>query len=316
MPVKNKKLQEVKALKITNLSKTYASGTQALKNINLEISEGEFFALLGANGAGKTTIIGIITDLVKKTNGEVEIFGVNIDKNFDKAKTYIGVVPQEFNFNMFENIVDIVVQQAGYYGIPYAQALPRANQILDDLGLKDKKQAKAMELSGGMKRRLMIARGLIHKPKLLILDEPTAGVDVELRIGMWNYLSKLNKKEKVTILLTTHYLEEVEQLCNRAAIIKNGEIIKQDKVKNLLRSLDRETFVAEIDNPKELKKIDIKNTNFAEFKVVGEDLEITLEKDKTMNNLFSYLSKKKINVLSIRPKGNRLEELFLSVLRD
>jgi ABC-2 type transport system ATP-binding protein len=306
------------ALKITDLVKTYKGGVQALKGINLEIKKGEFFALLGANGAGKTTTIGIATDLVNKTSGKVEIFGVDIDKNFDKAKNFIGVVPQEFNFNMFEKVIDIVVQQGGYYGIPRGEAVERAHQILEELGLGDKKQAKAMALSGGMKRRLMIARALIHQPKLLILDEPTAGVDVELRHGMWDYLTRLRQEQGVTILLTTHYLEEVEQLCEKAAIIKEGKIIKEDTVKNLLKSLDHEVYVLESNEsiPELEKKVANIKSDFADIKVVGEDLEATLENKNTVNELFELINKAGISIIGMRPKGNRLEELFLSVLRD
>jgi len=307
------------ALKINNLQKTYDNGVQALKGISLDIEKGDFFALLGANGAGKTTIIGIITDLVKKTGGEVEVFGNNIDNAFNEAKKYIGVVPQEFNFNIFEKVIDIVTQQAGYYGISRNIAKPRAVQILKDLGLGDKIDQVSRNLSGGMKRRLMIARALVHQPKLLILDEPTAGVDVELRKGMWEYLVDLNQNQGVTILLTTHYLEEVEQLCRNAAIIKEGKIIKQDSVKNLLKSLNNQTFIAEIVDPvpSDLsEKITDIGTDYASFKVVDEDLEIVLDKDKNMNTIFQLLDKKNIEIDSIRPKGNRLEELFLEVLNS
>lgn len=306
--------QKKSALKITNLEKTYKNGVKALKGIDLEIAEGEFYALLGANGAGKTTTIGIITDLVNKTAGKVEIFGVDIDQNFSKAKTFVGVVPQEFNFNQFEKVIDIVIQQAGYYGIPKKEAEKKANKILEDLGLDDKKQAMSRTLSGGMKRRLMIARALIHSPKLLILDEPTAGVDVELRYGMWQYLLNLKQSEKMTLLLTTHYLEEVEQLCDKAAIIVDGKIIKQDKVKNLLKSMDFETYILETEkNPKELEA-KLKKISNLEFKINPEDVEIVLEKKQSINQLFAKLSQNEIKVLSLRPKSNRLEELFLRVV--
>lgn len=211
------------ALSIKNLTKTYANGTQALNGITLEVPEGDFFALLGPNGAGKTTIIGVVTGLVNKTAGSVSVFGHDIERDTEKAKIQIGVVPQELNFNIFEKPIDIVVNQAGYYGIPRSIALPRAEQLLRDLGLYEKKDGKAMELSGGMKRRLMIARALVHAPRFLILDEPTAGVDVELRRSMWDYLRTLTKGG-ITILLTTHYLEEAEQLCKHVAIINKGEI--------------------------------------------------------------------------------------------
>lgn len=221
------------ALKITDLQKTYASGTVALGGVSLEVPQGDFFALLGPNGAGKTTIIGISTGLVTKTGGSVEVFGHDIDREPEKAKTFIGLVGQEINFNPFERPVDIVVNQAGYYGIPRAEALPRARQLLGDLGLGDKADGQAMQLSGGMKRRLMIARALVHKPRFLILDEPTAGVDVELRRGMWEYLKKLTA-EGLTILLTTHYLEEAEQLAKHVAIINKGKIIAGGTMEEIL----------------------------------------------------------------------------------
>lgn len=222
-----------KALEITGLTKTYASGTEALKGVNLSIEEGDFFALLGPNGAGKTTLIGILTSLVTKTSGEVRVFDTSIDQNPSLTKTYIGLVPQEFNFNIFAKVIDIVVGQAGYYGIPRAQALLEAEQLLKDLGLWEKRNEKAQSLSGGMKRRLMIARGLVHRPKLLILDEPTAGVDVEMRHHMWEFLRKLNESG-VTIVLTTHYLEEAEALCRNVAMINKGEIQIHEPMKALL----------------------------------------------------------------------------------
>ena len=221
------------ALKITNLKKTYANGVEALKGVSLEVPEGDFFALLGPNGAGKTSIIGITAGLVNKTSGTIEVFGHDVDKEPEVAKTYIGLVGQELNFNPFEKPLDIVVNQGGYYGIPRAEALPRAEQLLKDLGLGDKMHGTGMQLSGGMKRRLMIARALIHKPKFLILDEPTAGVDVELRRGMWDYLRKLTA-EGLTVLLTTHYLEEAEQLAKRVAIINKGQIIVNDTIEKVL----------------------------------------------------------------------------------
>ncbi len=223
----------MKALSIKNLTKTYGNGVQALKGISLDIPEGDFFALLGPNGAGKTTIIGITTGLVNKTSGTIEVFGHNIDKETEISKTFIGLVGQEINFNPFERILDTVVNQGGYYGIPRSEAIPRARQLLSDIGLGDKIEHNSMELSGGMKRRLMIARALIHRPKFLILDEPTAGVDVEMRRGMWDYLRKLTGSG-VTILLTTHYLEEAEQLAKRVAILNKGQIIVNDTIENVL----------------------------------------------------------------------------------
>lgn len=230
----------IPALEIQHLKKTYQSGTVALKGVSLTVPEGDFFALLGPNGAGKTTIIGIVTSLVNKTGGTVNVFGHDIDKEFEKAKMNIGLVGQEVNFNPFEKPIDIVVNQAGYYGIPRSVALPRAEKLLSDLGLKDKMRGRAMELSGGMKRRLMIARGLVHNPRFLILDEPTAGVDVELRRGMWDYLRTL-QKEGLTILLTTHYLEEAEQLCKHVAIINKGEIVAQGTMEEVLAQHDTGT---------------------------------------------------------------------------
>ncbi|HWP61745.1 MAG TPA: ABC transporter ATP-binding protein [Candidatus Paceibacterota bacterium] len=221
------------ALSIKNLKKTYGSGTVALQGVSLEIPEGDFFALLGPNGAGKTTIIGIATGLVNKTSGSVEVFGHDIDKETEKAKTFIGLVGQEINFNPFEKLIDTVVNQGGYYGIPRSEALPRAKQLLTDLGLGEKMNGPSMQLSGGMKRRLMIARALIHQPKFLILDEPTAGVDVELRRGMWDYLRKLTA-QGLTVLLTTHYLEEAEQLAKHVAIINKGQIVVNDTIQNVL----------------------------------------------------------------------------------
>jgi ABC-2 type transport system ATP-binding protein len=296
------------AIQINNLSKVYSNGTKALQDINLEIEQGDFFALLGANGAGKTTIIGVMTSLVNKTAGTVKISGVDIDQNFALAKTYIGVVPQEFNFSIFEKVIDIVVNQAGYYGIPFDIATKRATEVLTKLGLKDKMQVVARTLSGGMKRRLMIARALIHEPQILVLDEPTAGVDVELRIGMWEYLNELNANG-VTILLTTHYLEEVEQLCKNAAIIKSGQIVKQDTVRNLLTSLDQETYHVEVDDSNK-----IKNLPQGVSKLDDHTFEAIIQKGQGLNSIVSTLDQSKIQVLGIRPKGNRLEELFLSVI--
>jgi ABC-2 type transport system ATP-binding protein len=223
------------ALTITDLRKTYTNGVEALKGVNLTVQAGDFFALLGPNGAGKTTLIGIVTSLVNKSSGEAVIFDASIEKDPSRAKTYIGVVPQEFNFNIFEKVINIVLTQAGYYGMSRAEALPRAEQLLKDLGLWDKRNTPSQQLSGGMKRRLMIARGLIHNPKLLILDEPTAGVDVEMRLGMWDFLRKLNK-EGTTIILTTHYLEEAEELCRNIAIINHGQIVVNKSMQELLDS--------------------------------------------------------------------------------
>ena len=307
------------AIQINDLNKTYSNGTQAIKNISLNIEEGDFYALLGANGAGKTTTINIMTSLVNKTAGTVKIFGVDIDKNFSEAKRYIGVVPQEFNFSIFEKVLDVVVNQAGYYGIPFDIAKPRAIEILTRLGLGNKLDTVSRALSGGMKRRLMIARALIHQPRLLILDEPTAGVDVELRLGMWDYLREMNEQNGVTILLTTHYLEEVEQLCKNAAIIKEGEIVKQDTVRNLLNSLDEEIYQVEINDTAQLitklAKANPSSQISDKIKIVDDHiLELVIKKNEGLNEAIAVFSMANIKILAIRPKGNRLEELFLNVI--
>ena len=242
-------MSDVPALSIQNLSKTYGNGFSALKEVNLTVPQGGFFALLGPNGAGKSTMIGIISSLFKPTTGSVEIFGTDLLANPSLAKQYLGVVPQEFNFNQFEKVEDILITQAGYFGIPAKEAKPRAKRLLTALGLWDKRNNKSRELSGGMKRRLMIARALIHKPKLLILDEPTAGVDIELRRSMWEFMQQINIEEKTTIILTTHYLEEAEQLCKRIAILDHGEIRINTEMKDLLAQLSVETFVFDLDTP-------------------------------------------------------------------
>ncbi len=235
----------IAAIEVIDLVKTFKSGCRALKGVSLTVQEGDFFALLGANGAGKTTLINILTGLVNKNSGTVKVFGHDIDKDFSSAKNCLGVVPQEFNFHMFENVMDIVVNQAGYFGVEHKVAVRDAQEILKKVGLWDKRSAMARTLSGGMKRRLMVARGLIHHPKILILDEPTAGVDVELRIGMWEYLREINRLG-TTIILTTHYLEEVEQMCRNAAIIKEGEIVRLDSVKQLMQGQKLEKIFLEI----------------------------------------------------------------------
>lgn len=300
-------MSKINAVKIQNLTKTYATGTQAVKNVNLEIESGDFFALLGANGAGKTTIIGIMTGLVNKTGGSVEIFGHDTERDTIAAKQLVGVVPQEFNFNMFEKVIDIVVNQAGYYGIPANIATPRAIEILTKCGLGDKINTVSRTLSGGMKRRLMIARALIHQPRLLVLDEPTAGVDVELRLGMWEYLNDLNQNHGVTILLTTHYLEEVEQLCKNAAIIKSGEIVKLGTVRELLNSLEQESYTIEVDNAVETNGLTL---------IDEHTFEVSIKKNEGINPIVDILTNAGIKVLGIRPKGNRLEELFLNVINN
>lgn len=296
------------AISIKNLTKTYRNGIKALKSIDLQINKGDFFGLLGANGAGKTTIIGILTGIVKKSGGTIEIFGNNIDTNHSIAKKMIGVVPQEFNFSIFEKVINVVTQQAGYFGIPRKEALKNAEKILKTMNLWNKKNNPAMSLSGGMKRRLMIARALINTPQLLILDEPTAGVDVELRHDMWDYLKKINK-EGCTILLTTHYLEEAEQLCKNIAIIKEGEIIKQDSVINLVKSLETQTYVLTVNTIDDGKNIPGYN-----FKIVDKNtIEVDLGMYKNLNELIYLMSENGITIQDIRPKGNRLEQLFLNM---
>jgi ABC-2 type transport system ATP-binding protein len=298
------------ALSISNLCKTYTSGLEALSGISFDVQEGEFFALLGPNGAGKTTTIGIITSLVTKTDGTVKVFGIDIDDNFPAAKRLIGIVPQEYNFSIFEKVQDIVTQQAGYYGIPRIEALRNSEKYLKKLGLWDKRDVAARELSGGMKRRLMIARGLIHEPRLLILDEPTAGVDVELRRGMWDFLVDWNRKGR-TIILTTHYLEEAEQLCNKIAIINGGKIIENTDKKTLLKKLDHETFIFETKEA----IVDITPLDGISFIPIDEtSFEMTKPKEQTMNSIFEHLADENVVIESMRTKANRLEELFIELV--
>jgi ABC-2 type transport system ATP-binding protein len=298
------------ALSISNLNKVYKGGLEALKGISIDVEEGEFFGLLGPNGAGKTTTIAIITSLVIKTAGTVKIFGVDIDIDFPAAKRLIGVVPQEYNFSIFEKVQDIVTQQAGYYGIPRKEALHRSEKYLKKLGLWEKRNVTARELSGGMKRRLMIARGLVHEPKLLILDEPTAGVDVELRRGMWDFLEELNSTGR-TIILTTHYLEEAEKLCNRIAIIDKGNIVENTSKRELLRKLDKETFVLDLKNP----LTSVLPLEDVEFSIVDQTtIEATKKQRLPINRIFEHLNDQGIVVESMRNKTNRLEELFLEMV--
>ncbi len=297
------------ALEITNLTKTYANGTQALKNINLHVEDGDFFALLGANGAGKTTIIGILTDLVKKTSGEVKVLGHDIDHDFSKVKKFIGVVPQEINLNIFEKVMDILVTQAGYFGIPRNEAIVQAEMLTKRLGLWEKRFSVSRTLSGGMKRRLMIARALMHSPKILFLDEPTAGVDVEIRHEMWQYLRELNAAG-MTILLTTHYLEEVEQMCRNAAIIKGGEIIMHDSVKKLVSLMEKEIYIVSVQHV-----TDSDSLAHFEPKIIDETtLEVELSRKETLHDFVAALAKTGMILTDIRPKGHRLEKLFLEVL--
>jgi ABC-2 type transport system ATP-binding protein len=296
------------AIEIKGLSKTYATGTTALKNVDLTINEGDFFALLGANGAGKTTLIGVLTSLVKKSEGTVTVMGFDLDKNPDDVKAQIGVVPQEFNFNIFEKVIDIVLDQAGFYGVPRSEALGRAEELLKALGLWEKKDMRSMALSGGMKRRLMIVRALMHKPKILLLDEPTAGVDVELRHGMWDYLKKLNT-EGTTILLTTHYLEEVEQLCRNVAILKKGEKAHDSSVASLLASIPSQTYRVLLD--RDPKTLDIKELNISPRD--GNSADIELSEQQNVTTLMQILTAAGVKVLDIRPAANRIEQAFLDI---
>ena len=304
----------IPALKITQLSKTYPNGFAALKGIDLTVPQGGFFALLGPNGAGKSTTIGIISSLFKPTSGSVEIFGVDLLKQPAKAKQFLGVVPQEFNFMQFEKIEDILITQAGYFGIPPKQSRPRAEKLLKALGLWEKRDDKARMLSGGMKRRLMIARALMHHPKLLILDEPTAGVDIELRRSMWDFMQQINTEEGTTIILTTHYLEEAEQLCKNIAILDQGEIRINTDMKSLLTSLDMESFVFDLAQP---YPAPITLTNVVKTKQPDPlTLEVTLKKGDSLNDVFAQLTAQNIQVASMRNKANRLEELFLGIVEN
>ena len=299
------------ALKIENLIKCYKDGFQALNGISFQVNQGDFYALLGPNGAGKSTTIGIICSLVNKTSGSVEVFGHNIDDEFAEAKKLIGLVPQEFNFNSFEPIQEIVKYQAGYYGISAKNAKEKAEHTLDILGLWDKRKNTPRELSGGMKRRLMIARALIHDPQLLILDEPTAGVDIEIRRSMWELLQKLNDDGR-TIILTTHYLEEAEYLCRNIGIINDGNIIIDTSLREFLDQLKQETFIVYLKNPVTVSPT-IKN---ALIKVTDErTIEVTPEENQTLESIFSDFAKLNIEIVSMRNKSNRLEELFMNIVK-
>ena len=302
----------MKALQITNLKKTYKSGLQALKGISLEVNEGDFFALLGPNGAGKSTTIGIITSLVNKTDGKVNIFGLDIDSHSVAAKSLIGVAPQEINFSQFENPLEILLNQAGYYGINRKTAYGRAEKYLGNMGLWEKRNEPSRTLSGGLKRRLMIARALIHEPKLLILDEPTAGVDVELRRSMWDFLIEINK-QGTTIVLTTHYLEEAEKLCKNIAIIDKGNIIENTSIKSILSKLDIETFFFDLRHAQSASPI---INGYDCHMLDSSTLQADISRQQGLNNLFSQLSEQGIEVLSMRNKSNRLEELFINLLKE
>jgi len=298
------------ALSIKNLRKTYDNQFEALKGIDLDVAKGDFFALLGPNGAGKSTTIGIICSLVRKTEGVVAIFGHDIDRDFSIAKQFVGVVPQEFNFNQFEKPIDILVAQAGYYGIKANIALERAEKYLKQLGLWERRNEISRTLSGGMKRRLMIARALIHEPQLLVLDEPTAGVDIELRRSMWEFLKEIND-QGTTIILTTHYLEEAESLCRNIAIIDHGTIVKNTSMKALLKQLDRETFI--LDVREELAECPTLE-GYPLTLVDGHSIEVDVTKGQSMNEIFIELSRQNIHVISMRNKANRLEELFFDMV--
>ena len=297
------------AIELNNLSKTYKGGVKALKNLSLTVNEGDFYALLGSNGAGKSTTIGIISSLVNKTSGQVKIFGYDLDTQLEEAKSQIGLVPQEFNFSQFEPPIQILVNQAGFYGIKRKEAFIRAEKYLKQLELWDKRDKPARTLSGGMKRRLMIARALMHEPKLLILDEPTAGVDIEVRRTMWTFLKKINS-EGVTIILTTHYLEEAETLCRNIGIINKGELVENTSMHKLLSRLDSETFIIDIDKPAAPLFSEHFTVNFQN----DERLEIELTQKQSLNDLFSTLTAQGVRVHSLRNKTNRLEELFIKLV--
>jgi len=298
------------ALEVNHLAKTYANGVEALKGISLNVEEGDFFALLGPNGAGKSTLIGIVSSLVNASSGEVRIFGTSVQQQRSKAMSFIGLVPQELNFNQFEKPLEIIVNQAGYYGIGRNVALERAEKYLKQLQLWDKHDKPSRMLSGGMKRRLMIARAMVNEPRLLILDEPTAGVDIEIRRSMWEFIRQINA-DGTTVILTTHYLEEAEELCRNIAIIDHGEIIQNSDMKSLLATLDIETFVLDLQEPLPA----VPEIEGMEFKLRDAfTLEASVPKRKSLNALFSALENSGVQVMSMRNKANRLEELFLRLV--
>jgi ABC-2 type transport system ATP-binding protein len=299
------------ALSVRDLTKTYKNGVQALKGVDLDVEQGDFFALLGPNGAGKTTLIGIVTSLVNKSSGHASVFGHDIDRELEVAKACIGIVPQEMNFNMFETPFTIVVNQAGFYGIPRPVARQRAEQYLKQLQLWDKRNNISRGLSGGMKRRLMIARALMHEPRLLILDEPTAGVDIEIRRSMWDFLREINERG-TTIILTTHYLEEAETLCRNIAIIDGGRIVERDRMSSLLRRLNTEVFVLNLRSSlQQAPKLD---STIATTLTDDHTLEVEINKEQNLNEVFAQLSAAGIEVLSMRNKVNRLEEIFMRLV--
>ena len=298
------------ALEITNLQKTYANGFQALKGIDLSVEEGDFYALLGPNGAGKSTTIGIVSSLVSKSGGSVKICGIDIDEDFSLAKKQIGIVPQEFNFNVFEKVEDVLIHQAGYYGIPIGLARQRAQYYLEKLGISDKQNVQMRMLSGGMKRRLMIARALVHDPRVLILDEPTAGVDIEMRRSMYDFLRETNREGR-TIILTTHYLEEAEMLCRNVAIINQGKIVTKGAIRDMLRDLNSETFL--LDTQDELPS-GLVIPGYQLRQVEPQCLEVDIEKGQELAQVFTTLSELGVSVVSMRNKENRLERMFVNVL--
>ncbi|MGI2057324.1 ABC transporter ATP-binding protein [Shewanella baltica] len=299
------------ALVLEGLKKTYKGGVEAVKGISLTVNQGDFFALLGPNGAGKSTTIGIISSLVQKSSGSVKVFDYDIDKQLEHAKLCIGLVPQEFNFNQFETVLQIVVNQAGYYGVPKPVALERAKKYLSQLDLWEKRNSQSRELSGGMKRRLMIARALMHEPKLLILDEPTAGVDIELRRSMWEFLKQINQ-QGVTIILTTHYLEEAEMLCRNIGIIDKGILVECTSMKALLSKLNMETFILDLRRDTVTAPV---LDGMACRLTDSHTLEVDVAKEHNLNDVFSQLSAANIEVLSMRNKSNRLEELFVELVK-
>ena len=302
------------AISIKDLDKTYANGVEALKGVSLEVQQGDFFALLGPNGAGKSTIIGVISTLINKSGGSVEVFGRSVDTHIYETKLDLGVVPQEINFSQFEKVKDIVLTQAGYYGLPRKLARERCEKYLKKLGLWEKRFDRSRSLSGGMKRRLMIARALVHEPRLLILDEPTAGVDIELRRSMWDFLTEINANG-TTIILTTHYLEEAEQMCRNIAIIDEGEIIENTSMKKLIAELDSQVFI--LDTPNEIKtKPEITIDDALIHRIDAHSFEVKVPSGKLINEVFEELDKQGIKISSMRNKTNRLEQLFLSRLRN
>ena len=300
------------AISIKNLRKTYDNGFEALKGISLEVEQGDFFALLGPNGAGKSTTIGVISTLVNRSAGEVEVFGRNVDTHVYETKLDLGVVPQEVNFNLFERVEDIVITQAGYYGLPRTLAKERSDKYLRQLGLWDKRRDRSRSLSGGMKRRLMIARALVHEPRLLILDEPTAGVDIELRRSMWDFLIELNG-QGTTIILTTHYLEEAEQLCRNIAIIDNGAIVENTSMKSLLAEIDSQVFVLDVLKA-DLPKAGLCLRDFDARTLDDQSIEVTVRRGGSINAVFAQLENAGMVVTSMRNKTNRLEQLFINKL--